>query len=100
LLFSGLVTGPLFDYGFLRPLLLIGSLLEVFGLMMISLSSNYYQVFLSQGICVGLGGGMLYVPSVAAAAFSLQEFRRAKFMGLIVSATGIGTLERLEVRPQ
>lgn len=90
LLFSGLITGPLFDYGYLRPLLLVGSVLEVFGLMMISLSTDYYQAFLSQGLCVGLGGGMLYIPSIAAAAASLQEVRRAKFIGLIASATGIG----------
>ncbi|KIM93550.1 hypothetical protein OIDMADRAFT_137595 [Oidiodendron maius Zn] len=88
LLFSGLVTGPLFDYGFLRPLLFFGSLLEIFGLMMLSVSTEYYQVFPSQGICVGLGGGMIFIPSIAAAAFSLQEFRRAKFISIISSATG------------
>ncbi|KAL2822231.1 putative MFS monocarboxylate transporter [Aspergillus cavernicola] len=90
LLFSGIITGPMYDYGYLRPLVVAGSLLEVFGLMMVSLSTQYYQVFLSQGICIGLGGGMLYVPSIAAAAASLQEFRRAKFIGLIASATGVG----------
>lgn len=100
LLFSGIVTGSLFDYGFLRSLLFAGSLLEVFGLMMLSISSEYYQVFLSQGICVGLGGGMLYVPSIAATAFSLQDFRRAKFIGLIASATGVGTLENLTMISQ
>ena len=93
ILFSGVVTGPLFDYGYLRPLLLVGSLVEVFGLMMVSLSKEYYQVFLSQGICIGLGGGMLYIPSIASAAAGLEEGRRAKFMGLIASATGIGTLQ-------
>ncbi|KAL4941423.1 major facilitator superfamily domain-containing protein [Aspergillus oleicola] len=90
LLFSGIITGPLYDYGYLRPLVVTGSLLEVFGLMMISLSTEYYQVLLSQGIYVGLGGGMIYVPSIAAAAASLQEFRRAKFIGLIASACGVG----------
>lgn len=91
LLFSGVVTGILFDYGYLRPLLLIGSVLEVFGLMMTSLSSEYYQMLLAQGICVGVGAGMLYVPSVAATAAGLQPFRRAKFMGLIATGSGIGT---------
>jgi MFS family permease len=90
MLFSGLVTGTLFDYGYLRPLLLWGSLLEVFGLMMTSFSTQYYQLFLAQGICVGLGGGMLYIPTIAAAATGIQQFRRAKFIGLIASATGIG----------
>lgn len=92
LLFSGVVTGPLFDYGFYRPLLLIGSLLEVLGLMTLSVSTTYYQVLLSQGVCIGLGGGMLYIPSIAAAAYNLQEFRRAKLMGIIASGVGIGTL--------
>lgn len=90
LLFSGLITGPLFDHGYLRPLLISGSVLEIFGLMMLSISTKYWQVFLSQGICVGLGGGLLFIPSIAAAALSLQDFRRAKFIGVISSATGVG----------
>ncbi|EED21454.1 MFS monocarboxylate transporter, putative [Talaromyces stipitatus ATCC 10500] len=90
LLFSGVVTGTLFDYGYLRPLLFIGSLLEVFGLMMVSISTKYYHLVLAQGMCVGLGAGMLYIPSVAATAAALQPFRRAKFMGLISTGSGIG----------
>jgi MFS family permease len=90
LLASGLVTGPLFDYGYLRPLLVIGSLLEVFGLMMLSVSTQYYQVFLSQGICVGLGAGIIFVPSLSAVAVSLDDARRSKVIGLVSSATGIG----------
>ncbi|PLB54133.1 putative MFS monocarboxylate transporter [Aspergillus steynii IBT 23096] len=90
LLLGGLITGPLYDHGYLRPLVVLGGLLEVFGLMMISLSTEYYQVFLSQGICIGLGGALLFVPSVSAAAGCLEEFRRAKFMGLIASGAGVG----------
>jgi predicted MFS family arabinose efflux permease len=90
LLASGLVTGPLFDCGYLRPLLVTGSLLEVFGLMMLSVSTQYYQVFLSQGICVGLGAGIIFVPSLSAVAVCLDDTRRAKVIGLISSATGIG----------
>lgn len=90
LLFLGVVTGTLYDYGYLRVLLFGGSLLEVFGLMMVSLSTKYYQLFLAQGICLGLGGGMLYIPALAAAAAGLQPFRRAKFIGLIASGAGIG----------
>lgn len=92
LLGSGLLTGPLFDYGYLRPLLVGGSLLEVFGLIILSLSTKYYQVFLSQGICVGLGAGMIFVPGLSAVAVSLDNARRAKIIGLVSSATGIGML--------
>lgn len=42
----GIVSGPLVDSGYLRPLMLSGSFLTVFGLMMTSLATEYYQVSL------------------------------------------------------
>ena len=58
-------TGPIFDRGYLRLLLLIGSFGVVFGFMMLSLCKEFWQAMLAQGFCIGLGGGMLFVPSVA-----------------------------------
>jgi MFS family permease len=63
--FVGIFAGPLFDRGFLRPLILLGSFLTVFGMFMLSLSTNFYQVFLSQALCVGLGQGLTYIPALA-----------------------------------
>ena len=40
----GIVSGPLVDSGYLRPLMISGSFLTVFGLMMTSLATKYYQV--------------------------------------------------------
>jgi hypothetical protein len=40
----GLVSGPLVDSGYLRPLIFSGSFLTIFGLMMTSLATEYYQV--------------------------------------------------------
>lgn len=42
----GMVSGPLVDSGYLRPLMVSGSFLTVFGLMMTSLATEYYQVSL------------------------------------------------------
>ncbi|KAL1588109.1 hypothetical protein WHR41_03315 [Cladosporium halotolerans] len=64
-LFVGSATGPVFDRGHLRLLLLIGSFGVVFGFMMLSLCKEFWQAMLAQGFCIGLGGGMLFVPSVA-----------------------------------
>lgn len=64
-LFVGAATGPVFDRGHLRLLLLIGSFGVVFGFMMLSLCKEFWQAMLAQGFCIGLGGGMLFVPSVA-----------------------------------
>ncbi|PNS18664.1 hypothetical protein CAC42_5203 [Sphaceloma murrayae] len=59
------LAGPLFDRGYLRTLLLTGSFLVVFGYMMLSLCTEFWQCLLAQGFCIGLGGGMLFVPAVA-----------------------------------
>jgi MFS family permease len=61
----GFVTGPIYDRGYLRELLLIGSFGVVFGHMMLSICRNYWQVLLTQGFVVGIGAGCLFVPSVA-----------------------------------
>ncbi|KAL4793915.1 major facilitator superfamily domain-containing protein [Aspergillus venezuelensis] len=60
----GLVSGPLVDLGYLRFLVASGSFLIVFGMMMTSLATEYYQVILAQGFCVGIGGGIAYIPAL------------------------------------
>lgn len=65
LLAVGIFTGPMYDRGYLRLLLVIGSFGVVFGHMMLSLCTEYWQVLLAQGFCVGIGAGCLFVPSVS-----------------------------------
>ncbi|GIK04410.1 hypothetical protein Aspvir_008493 [Aspergillus viridinutans] len=65
LLFVGLFVGPIFDRGYLRILLIAGTLLIVFGHMMLSLCHELWQVLLAQGFAVGIGTGCLFVPCVA-----------------------------------
>ncbi|PWY75062.1 MFS monocarboxylate transporter [Aspergillus heteromorphus CBS 117.55] len=60
----GIITGPMVDSGYLRPLIIVGSFLVVFGMMMLSLATEYYQVLLAQGFCVGMGGGITYIPAL------------------------------------
>ncbi|KAF2973126.1 hypothetical protein GQX73_g456 [Xylaria multiplex] len=61
----GLVTGPLTDRGYLRPVMIIGHSMVVFGMLSLSFSTEYYQVMLSQGFCVGLGAGAINIPAFA-----------------------------------
>lgn len=64
LIFSqGLVVGKLVDsYGPRWPLL-FGSFMHIFGLMMLSLGKDYYQIFLAQSICSAIGTSFLFYPS-------------------------------------
>lgn len=87
----GVAGGPLFDRGYFNILIYVGSFSTVFGTMMLSLSRAYYQVLLSQGICVGLGCGLLYVPTLALIGGSFTT-RRAIAMGIVTSGIALGTL--------
>lgn len=89
LVMVGLISGPLYDLGYWRHLFISGTILTVLGMMMLSLSLKYYQVFLSQGVCVGIGCGLLYIPtlSLISSAFS---HKRALVMGVITSGIAFG----------
>ncbi|KAK2134281.1 major facilitator superfamily transporter [Fusarium oxysporum II5] len=63
LLVAGPFAGNLLDsYGPTLPLC-IGTGLHVFGLMMASLSTEFYQILLSQGICSAIGTGFIFNPA-------------------------------------
>jgi MFS family permease len=55
LMFVGAVTGPIYDAGYHRWLIIFGSFLLVFGQMMLSLCHAYWQVLLAQAFCIGIG---------------------------------------------
>jgi MFS family permease len=82
----GFISGPIYDRGYLRTLLLVGSFGIVFGHMMLSLCTNYWEVLLAQGFCVGIGAGCLFVPSVAI----LPTYFNTR-LGLAVGAAAAGS---------
>ncbi|KAI0965692.1 MFS transporter, MCP family, solute carrier family 16, member 10 [Xylaria arbuscula] len=93
LILLGLISGPLTDLGYYRTLLYVGSLLTVVGLMTLSLSTQYYQVFLSQGVCVGIGCGLLYVPTLSLIGDTFKA-KRATAMALVTSGIALGSYYR------
>ncbi len=54
------VFGKIFDNFGTRYLLLFGTFCHVFGLMMASLATQYYQFFLAQAVCSALGASALF----------------------------------------
>lgn len=86
----GVLAGPLFDLGAYRLMIIAGALLVIVGLFMLSLSTAYYQIFLSQGLCIGIGGGLLYVPSLALVSNSFTAKRRPLALGTLTCGIGIG----------
>ena len=95
LLIIGILTGPIFDRGYVRHLIFSGTFLVVFGMMMTSVCKSYYQIFLAQGICVGLGAGCLFLPSVAIMATYFTSKRA--FMTGITNAGGSIGIDHLQL---
>lgn len=89
LLIIGILTGPIYDRGYVRHLIFSGTILVVFGMMMTSVCKSYYQIFLAQGICVGLGAGCLFLPSVAIMATYFTS-KRAFMTGITNAGGSIG----------
>lgn len=88
LLLGGAFGGRYFDAGYFRQMLLIGTVLIVFGLLMTSLVTQFYQALLAQGICVGLGMGLLLNPSVALPSTWFDR-RRGLAVGIVSSGASI-----------
>ncbi|OAQ98871.1 hypothetical protein LLEC1_07967 [Akanthomyces lecanii] len=84
-------TGPLLDAGHLHLLLGAGTVVTVFGLMMVSLCHTFYQFFLAQTIVTGVGFGLVFLPasSVVSQWFST---RTPLAIGISVSGSSIGAI--------
>jgi MFS family permease len=80
-------------------MLFVGNFLVVFGMMMLSLSKEYYQVFLSQGLCMGLGAGLLYIPSLALVGIWFDK-KRALAMGVVMSGIAVGLFMSFHLQSQ
>ncbi|OCB92287.1 MFS general substrate transporter [Sanghuangporus baumii] len=82
------IAGILFDSKRFRATVIIGCVLLTFSFFLVSLSRQhvFYQLFLSQGIGMGLGIGLLYLP---AATVVSQHFKARKSFAMgLVSASG------------
>ncbi|KND92113.1 putative transporter MCH4 [Tolypocladium ophioglossoides CBS 100239] len=86
---AGPFVGKLSDRFSPRALLLVGTLLNVFGLMMTSISSEYYQFILSQAICSPLGASMVLYPCFSCVTTWFLK-KRALAMGITASGSSLG----------
>lgn len=89
MVFLGFVAGPLFDMGYFRHLLVTGSLLVVAGTMLQSACTQFWQLLLAQGLCVGVGTGCLAILSVGLPGLWFDT-RLPLANGLAACGSGVG----------
>jgi MFS family permease len=63
--FGGAFIGKFFDAYGPRYILLLGTFMHVFGIMMASISYKYWHFVLAQGICSAVGASMIFYPAVS-----------------------------------
>lgn len=80
-------SGRLADAGYVKSTIMAGSFLVVFGTFMTSLCKEYWQIFLAQGLCTGLGLGIIFMPPLSVIN---SYFRTKRASALAISATGTG----------
>ncbi|KAL2017582.1 hypothetical protein VTK56DRAFT_1955 [Thermocarpiscus australiensis] len=80
-------SGRLADAGYVKSTIIAGSFLVVFGTFMTSLASEYWQIFLAQGLCTGLGLGIIFMPPLSVIN---SYFKTKTNLALTLSATGTG----------
>lgn len=88
LLVVGTFSGRASDAGLVHEAVFAGTVLIVFGIFMTSLSTQYYQLLLSQGICLGLGMGILYMPGLSVPS---SYFKDKKPLAVAIIASGAGS---------
>ena len=91
LLLGSAIVGRLFDAGHLRNVLMVGGLLLVFTTCMTSLSTEWYQLFLAQGIGAGLAVGIIFIPGVACVSTWFKQWRAAA-LGIVASGSSVGAV--------
>ncbi|KAI1803272.1 MFS general substrate transporter [Daldinia bambusicola] len=86
----GIVSGPLYDKGYIRSLMYLGGTLNVAGLLCTSFAGQYPWIILSYGIAIGLGSGALFVPSQAAIQNYFSSEKAALPTGISMTGSSVG----------
>lgn len=87
---TGAIAGPLSDrYGpwIVRP----AAVFYLFGIMMTSLCTEYWQFMLAQGVVVGIGNGLVMFPTFSAVPQWFDK-KRGAAMGMAVAGSSIGAI--------
>lgn len=99
LLVLGTLSGRASDAGLVHEAVLGGTTLIVVGLFMTSLCTQYYQIFLAQGVCTGIGMGILSMPGLSVPA-SYFKAKKSSAVSIIASRAATDGLVYLAMAQQ
>ncbi|KIM96664.1 hypothetical protein OIDMADRAFT_105791 [Oidiodendron maius Zn] len=85
----GTFSGRALDAGYLRTTLAIGCGLQIIGIFTTAQSTTYWQLFLAQGVCVGIGNGLTFCPMISLISTYFGDRMRA--LAVSFAAAGAAT---------
>ncbi|KAI1312857.1 major facilitator superfamily domain-containing protein [Xylaria venustula] len=85
----GVFIGPFYDAGHCRILLITGTIFVALGFMLTSISTQYWSIFLAQGVLTGLGTSCLSIPSIAIVPPYFSPAKRPVVMGTATLGSGL-----------
>jgi MFS family permease len=88
LFFVGTFAGRLTDAGYFRLVFAAGAALIVFGTLITSACTQYWQILLAQGLCVGIGNGCVFTPALAVLS---TYFKKRQSIAIGLAACGSAT---------
>lgn len=89
LFFIGTFSGRALDAGLFRPVYITGSVMQIVGIFSTSVATKYWQLFLSQALCMGIANGLHFTPTMGLTSTYFEK-RRALVLGIgaLGSCTG------------
>ena len=87
--FIGVFSGRITDAGYYRHTLICGSAFQLLAVFTTPLARSYGQIFLAQGICGGIGNGLLFGPTVALVSTYFAK-KRSVALAIVLSGSGTG----------
>ncbi|KAJ8518626.1 hypothetical protein ONZ45_g4304 [Pleurotus djamor] len=87
----GLPAGKLFDEGYFHHTVISGSVIYIVSLFLLSLAKphHYYQFILAQGVGMGVGMGLMFLPSLTLTSHYFRK-KRSTAMGVVLAGSSIG----------
>ncbi|EGD86754.1 hypothetical protein H112_05263 [Trichophyton rubrum D6] len=84
----GTFSGRAIDAGYYRTILVAGLFLQILEVFMTSVAQEYWQIFLAQGVCQGIGNGLIYTPTVSLVS---TYFSKRRAMAMAITSGGGAT---------
>ncbi|CZT47388.1 related to monocarboxylate transporter [Rhynchosporium secalis] len=85
MLVLGAFAGRLSDAGYFHQLFFVGTTLQIIGFFTAAISTTYWQILLAHGVCLGIAGGLIFVPTMSIAG---TYFSKKRPLALAITALG------------